>query len=90
MKYEKAGQEIGALVDNKQQQYGDMISAMGPLLLILYPNGIKPEQYNDLAIIVRMLDKIGRLTRGNGKGDEDAWQDLCGYSLLGSVHCKRK
>ena len=83
MKYEKAGQEIGALVDEKQKQYGDMISAMGPLLLILYPNGIKPEQYNDLAIIVRMLDKIGRLTRGNGKGDEDAWKDLAGYGLLG-------
>ena len=35
MKYEKAGQEIGALVDNKQQQYGDMISAMGPFELWL-------------------------------------------------------
>ena len=83
MKYEKAGQEIGALVDNKQQQYGDMISAMGPLLRILYPNGIKPEQYNDLAIIVRILDKIGRLTKGNGKGEESPFRDIAGYGLLG-------
>ena len=83
MKYEKAGQEIGALVDEKQKQYGDMISAMGPLLHILYPNGIKPEQYNDLAIIVRILDKIGRLTKGNGKGEESPFRDIAGYGLLG-------
>ena len=88
--YQELGQKIGGLVESKQQQYGDSITSMGPILEQLYPNGIKKEQYNELGLIVRMLDKIKRITLGNGEGNEDAWQDLCGYSLLGSVHCKRK
>ena len=75
--------KIAKLVEEKQKQYGDMISSMGPILKELYPDGVKPEQYNDLTIIVRMLDKIGRITKGNGAGNEDAWGDLIGYSLLG-------
>ena len=82
-KYPAAGLEIGLLVQSKQGQYGDMISAMGPILRQFYPNGIKPGQYDDLTIVVRVLDKIGRITRGNGEGDEDAWSDIAGYGLLG-------
>lgn len=82
-----AGLEIGLLVAEKQKQYGDMISAMGPILKELYPKGVQPEQMEIMALIVRMLDKIGRITRGNGEGDEDAWGDIAGYALLGQ---KRK
>ena len=75
---------LGQLVDSKQAQYGDSIAAMGPLLKLHFPNGIKPEQYNTVALLVRIEDKLGRLTRGNGEGDEDAWKDIAGYGLLGS------
>ena len=83
MTFEQAGRDIGNVVDEKQKQYGDMISAMGPMLRILYPDGIKPTQYNDLAIVVRILDKIGRITKGNGQGDESPYKDIAGYGLLG-------
>lgn len=84
MKYEKVGADLGALVDSKQLQYGDMISAMGPLLRILYPAGITPEQYDDLALVVRICDKLGRITRGNGEGNESPYSDIAGYGLLGA------
>lgn len=45
------------------------------------------EQYNDLTIIVRMLDKIGRITKGNGAGNEDAWGDL---ALLGKANVQNR
>ena len=85
-----AGLQIGLLVASKQQQYGDTISAMGPLLRVLYPDGIGHDQYDDLALIVRILDKIGRITKGNGQGSEDAWGDLAGYALLGQAGLQRK
>jgi len=85
-----AGLQIGLLVGSKQQQYGDTISSMGPLLRVLYPDGIGHNQYDDLALIVRILDKIGRITKGNGQGSEDAWGDLAGYALLGQAGLQRK
>lgn len=89
MNYEQAGQEIGKIVDSKQAQYGDMISAMGPILRILYPSGISPAQYDDLALVVRIMDKVGRITRGNGKGNESPYLDLAGYGLLGDAQCQK-
>ena len=82
--YEQAGRELGSMVDEKQRQYGDMITAMGPLLKILYSEGIRLDQYEDLALIVRILDKLGRITKGNGKGGESPYRDIAGYGLLGA------
>lgn len=81
--YAGMGVELGILVQDKQNQYGDMISAMGPFLRSLYPNGIRPDQYDDLALIVRIGDKLGRITRGNGQGGETPYRDIAGYGLLG-------
>lgn len=38
-------------------------------------------------ILVRMDDKLTRLTRGNGSGDEDAAHDLLGYTILYIASC---
>jgi hypothetical protein len=89
-RFPAAGLQIGLLVANKQGQYGDTISSMGPLLKVLYPDGIGHDQYDDLALIVRIMDKIGRITKGNGQGAEDAWGDLAGYALLGQAGRQRK
>ena len=35
---------------------------------------------------MRIIDKLCRLTRGNGEGGEDAWADITGYGLLGMRH----
>ena len=87
-KFEAAGREIGALVDSKQAQYGDAISAVDDIMSILYPNGVPKEKMRDMLLIVRMLDKICRLSLGNGEGGESPFKDLTGYSILGDCHKK--
>lgn len=84
-RFPEIGLRIGMLVDAKQAQYGDSISSMGPILRHLYPDGIGTAQYDDLGLIVRIIDKIKRITLGNGQGGEDAWADIVGYGLLGSA-----
>lgn len=83
-RYIKKAMELGKLVETKQEQYGDSWGKAGKILAILYPDGVKPEQYHTFLGIVRVLDKICRLAAGN-KGDENAWEDLAGYGLLGAV-----
>jgi hypothetical protein len=86
-KYEQIGQQIGALVDIKNKQYGNAINGVETFLIDLYPDGIKPEQYKDLGILVRVYDKIKRIVNGN-QGEENAWQDIAGYAILQCGNCK--
>lgn len=82
-KYEVMGQRIGQLVDRKQREYGDSWGKAAGILRILFPDGIKPEDYHAALGIVRVIDKLSRIANGN-QGDENAWNDLAGYGLLGS------
>ena len=86
MTFEQRGQKIGALVDSKQAQYGDAIQASEEILRVLYPEGVPANREGDMLLIVRIVDKLCRLTRGNGEGGEDAWADIAGYGLLGMRH----
>ena len=81
-KYEALGKAIGALVDVKNSQYGDAFHQTGRILAILYPEGVAPEQYDDMLAVVRILDKLFRIANGK-QGNEDPWQDIAGYGLLG-------
>lgn len=83
-KYEEKGREIGELVDRKQREYGDSWGKAAGILRILYPDGIKPEQYHDVLGVARVIDKLSRIANGN-RGEENAWEDLMGYGLLGSM-----
>ncbi len=81
--YEKAGIAIGQLVDAKQRAYGDAFDKTGIILKTLYPDGIKPEQYDDLLAIVRILDKLFRIaTHEKDPMGENPWRDVAGYGLL--------
>lgn len=82
--YERLATEIGALVDTKQAQYGDAITKVGDVLAIMYPDGIKPEQYVGMGLTVRVLDKLFRVANGD-QGEESAWSDVAGYGLLGAM-----
>lgn len=82
-KYEALGKTIGALVDVKNQQYGDAFNQGGRILEVLYPLGIRPDQYRDMLGVIRIIDKLFRVANGK-KGNEDPWQDICGYGLLGT------
>lgn len=83
--YALIGEQVGGLVAEKQLAYGDMIRGAQDIFRILYPDGIKPEQYDDALLVLRVTDKIGRIARGNKKAfGESPWRDICGYAILGA------
>jgi hypothetical protein len=82
MRYEQIGSDIGQLVDVKQAAYGDSFSKAPKILAILYPNGIKPEQYEDVLAMVRILDKFSRIATDKDALGESPWRDIAGYSIL--------
>lgn len=80
--YEDIGFEVGELVQRKQRAYGDSFGRSGDCLRQMFPNGIKPEQYDDLLTIARILDKLFRIANNPKAFEENPWMDICGYTLL--------
>lgn len=81
-KYEKIGTAIGKLVDEKNKAYGDAFHKSGEFLKILYPDGVRPDQYTDMLAIVRVFDKIMRIANRKNAFGENPWNDLAGYGIL--------
>lgn len=82
-------QEIGELVTEKNKAYGSSFSDSGEFLKLLYPNGVQPEQYTDMLLLVRIWDKQKRIATNRDAFGENPFSDICGYSLLGvSIHQK--
>lgn len=77
---------IGELVEHKNKAYGSAFDRAGDFLRVLYPEGIKPDQYKDMLCIVRVFDKLMRIAtsyEGTEEKKVDAYSDLMGYGLLG-------
>ena len=83
-KYESLGKKIGSLVDSKNAAYGNSFDQAGDFLRLLYPNGIKPEQYGDMLCVVRIFDKLKRIATQKDAFAESPYQDIVGYGLLGT------
>lgn len=83
--YVKIANEIGQLVSEKQEAYGDSFSKSQEIIKILFPNGVTPENYRNLLTITRIIDKLFRIaTRKNAFG-ESPYRDIAGYALLGLI-----
>ena len=67
---------------SKDEAYGNAFDKTTQILSLLYPNGIKVEQYKDLHVIIRMLDKISRIARDNDPLGESPYMGIAGYSIL--------
>ena len=80
--YEALGSSIGRLVEEKQKAYGDSFGKSGGVLRILYPDGIRPEQYDDALAITRILDKLFRTANHRDAFGESPGRDIVGYGLL--------
>ena len=68
-------------LSKKQKCYGDSFGHAGQIMKILYPDGVKPEQLESALTMIRVIDKLFRIANGD-QGDESAWSDICGYSIL--------
>lgn len=73
---------IADLVSRKNQAYGDSFNNATKILGILFPDGVSPDAYGRMLYIVRVLDKIGRISQDPYSLNEDAFRDIAGYSIL--------
>ena len=81
--FEKIGRDVGQLVAEKNQAYGDSFGQACRILEVLYPDGIQPDQYKDALAITRVIDKLFRLANKKDAFGESPWRDICGYAVLG-------
>lgn len=88
--YKQIGEEVGSLVDEKNAAYGSSFAECHKILSVLYPNGIKPEQYTDALAIIRVIDKLFRLATRKDAFGESPWKDIAGYAILGMSNDESK
>lgn len=75
--------DISAEVTKKNGAYGNSVGKSGDVLRILYPNGIQPEQYDDLQLVTRIIDKLFRIATDKDALGESPYRDMAGYGILG-------
>ena len=72
---------------DKNRKYGDAVRKTLGMLNELYPEGIRPDQYSDLLLLVRVMDKLIRIAtytpERRAVDDESPWADVRGYGILG-------
>jgi hypothetical protein len=83
--YVTFGRELGELVTSKQKAYGNAFERSADMLKILYPNGVRPDQFVDLLTVARILDKLMRVATDKDAFGEDPFQDIGGYAMLAVV-----
>jgi len=74
---------LGSLLEEKNRSYGSAFSKSSEILKILYPAGVQPNQYTDLLLTTRILDKLFRIANDKSAFNEEPWKDIAGYGLLG-------
>jgi len=88
-KYLKIAEEIGNLVEEKNEAYGNSFADSYKILSVLYPDGIKPDQYTDALAIIRVIDKLFRIATDKDAFGESPWRDIAGYAILGAANAKQ-
>ena len=83
--FQQVATSIGNLVTNKNQAYGNSFEKSEQILKVLYPEGIEPNQYQDLLTMTRIIDKLFRIATDKDALGEDPWKDICGYALLATT-----
>lgn len=84
-----AALETTELVAEKNAAYGDSFARSGEVLQILYPDGVRPDQYPDFLALVRVIDKQFRIAAKKDAFGENPWSDILGYALLAVVREQR-
>jgi hypothetical protein len=76
---------LGELVALKNREYGNSVERSAEILAILYPAGIEKQNYRDLLLVVRVIDKLSRIATSKDAFGESPWIDIAGYGILGSL-----
>jgi hypothetical protein len=76
------GRELGELVEKKNAAYGNATIITAQVMRLLFPNGVKPEQYELFHYCEMVLHKLCRIASQPDAFGEDPVQDIAGYSVL--------
>jgi len=87
--YVRLGKQLADMLCEKRDAYGDNLKSTGEFLRILYPEGIPPSAYDELATVIRVMDKLFRIANKQAHDTVgDAWKDkesprwdVAGYGL---------
>lgn len=82
--------DIAAEVTEKDKAYGSAFDKCENYLNILYPEGIRPEQYQVMLMLVRDFDKNMRIVNAPDAFGESPFRDKIGYALLGERSRRRR
>lgn len=88
MSFKKIAEQIGETVTAKNKVYGNSFGKSRDFIKLLYPDGIRPDQYDDVLLLARIFDKLVRIATG-AKDEENPYFDIAGYAVLG-VNMKAK
>lgn len=80
---QELGEQIGKLVAEKNEAYGSAFIDLAKMLEVLWPDGIKPEQYIDVGLVTRICDKLKRIASRKDAFGESPYKDISGYGILG-------
>ncbi len=87
--FRRIGREVGDLVAEKNAAYGDSFARSCEILAVLYPAGVKPDQYRDMLGVVRVLDKLFRIATKKDAFGESPWRDVAGYGVVATAADER-
>lgn len=73
---------IGEMLERKNSSYGAAYSRCGDFMRLLFPNGLRPADYDRVLFVVRILDKLTRISTAKDSCGEDPFEDIAGYALL--------
>jgi hypothetical protein len=73
---------LGELVTEKNAAYGDATKTGAEAMRKLFPNGVKPEQYEDFGYCLLVWHKLSRVATNPEAFGENPKQDIAGYSIL--------
>ena len=90
MSFAQQVDKIAGMVKQKNAAYGNSFGTAPEALKILYPDGIKPEQYADALLITRIWDKLKRLSTNNDPYGESPFVDIAGYAICGATLKERQ
>lgn len=77
--------EVAGMVKQKNLAYGNSFGTAKEALKILYPGGIRPEQYGTSLLLARIWDKLKRLSTDNDPYGESPFIDIAGYAICGAT-----
>ena len=77
--------DLAELVIKKNKAYGNSYAVVPEIMKLLYPDGVKPDQIENMLLLVRIMDKIKRIVENNDPFGENPFTDIAGYGLVALV-----